>query len=444
MKGVSAVKRLLSVILTIVLCAGTFAAGYKAYANDGYEPDVYDNSTIALHVTDSAGNYVQGKTGSYTVGDDFYFKIVLEATTSIKGDKVSLRINFADSEDVSGFMYKNTGGTWVDASTYYGASDNPTTNLNLTYAGNYSFYFKTKFNKVGQYVVNYTAYCPAKEYTIRGVEYINIKSDGTYYHSSIEDEETEPAVETTDDSTENDIYIDGAHWKTVSDGSSCRIPSEAGKGYYDTTHKKLYHPGAVLINITGRINLTSVDSIVVKNGTGASITVDGSNIIRFRTYVTIKNLAGDDIAKKLVMHGAVQLGTILTTYDYYTEHFECDFKKSYLIPNSGEEEVDLSGYYADVHNPVDDWPIDDLNNNIYGTCYAGIFHVNDSNISRQFVAVGYAECYYEGEDEPEIIDSTNRTYPIRSIKQLAIKIRDDGYKGLNEDQIAQIDYYCSK
>lgn len=145
-------KKLIASIVTLVMMVGLMApnvVGDTQWGDDSF------GANLAFYICDESGNRLDIAGGTYQLGDYFYFKYDLWAS-SIEGETVVNKINIRAKEsqqsgDTSDFQYFN-GTSWVDASTYIGdASDKTPTKL---ITNNMFTRFRIRFNRDAKYLID--------------------------------------------------------------------------------------------------------------------------------------------------------------------------------------------------------------------------------------------------------------------------------------------------
>ena len=174
MKGNRSMKKVLGIVLTLALIVSSFSVAIFGANNDGmYEDDDNNGSSIAFYLTDSNGNNINSTTGTYTLGQDFYFKINVYATSEIKNNSLARKINIMDDygeydNNATNLMYKESGQTSWSNDDYYqsqncykfrGTKEDTYPLKQYTSLGNHTTYFKVKFNTAGKHIIEYSATC---------------------------------------------------------------------------------------------------------------------------------------------------------------------------------------------------------------------------------------------------------------------------------------------
>ena len=453
MRGVCAVKKVLGFLITITLLVSSLSVAVFGVNNNGiFENESNNGSTIAFHLTNSSGTDINAKTGDYTPGEDFYFRINAYVTSELKGCDVVRKINFLDDyekydNDATNFMYTETAGTgWqedpyladygFDGYLYRGTKEDDGPLHKYTTSGNHTTYFKVHFNTVGRHIIEYSATCYEKNFRLIQRKYVDIYRDGTFKISTYEE-----AQQTTAKPTYS-VQIDGVPYQSdIQEGGSCTLPG-SGYGFFDRKTGKLYPAYFELSNIQENYTFFSVDQVNVSCASGANIRGDGKHGIRFGSIANIKNKGGSDITETVLKSGAIQIGTIIATYDNYTDVFEENLDKEYVDEMDPDNE-----YHFDVLNPKDDWPTNTSTNKPnYGLCYAGVVNIKESNLKRDFISSAYVRIEYQQYGENTFIDyldATNQYQTKRSIVGVAKKMKAAGYPGCTAAQIQVLEYYCS-
>lgn len=451
MKGDRSMKKVLGIVLTLALIVSSFSVAIFGANNDGmYEDDDNNGSSIAFYLTDSNGNNINSTTGTYTLGQDFYFKINVYATSEIKNNSLARKINIMDDygeydNNATNLMYKESGQTSWSNDDYYqsqncykfrGTKEDTYPLKQYTSLGNHTTYFKVKFNTAGKHIIEYSATCFEKNYRLISRKYIDISNNGTFKISSKEEQE-----QTTEKPTYT-VYIDGVPFKSdIKEGGKCDLPG-SGRGFYDRNTHDMFVSHFQLSNIQRNYNLYSVDQVNVSCASGANIRADGKHGIRFGSMVNVKNKNGTDITSEVLKNGGIQIGTTITMYDFYLSIFDENLNKV----DVDREDPDCI-YHFDVLNPMDDWPTNATTGlPRYGLCYAGVVNVRQSNLTRQFIASAYAKIeyqYYNNTTIDEYVNAENQLDTVRSICDVARRMKAAGYPGCTPAQIEVLEYYCS-
>ena len=424
----------------MIICSSF--AGVNTYADQDSDDD-YGNA-ISMYLTDSTGDIIEGKTGQYTVGQDyFYFKVDVYAY-NLKNYSVVRKINFMNDDEtaansVSDFEYFD-GTNWVDATQKYRGTKTDTSPTEVVQnTGDNYIRYRVKFNNAQQYLLEYSVYCQNPRTSISSKRYIRFK-DGQFTISK----KYIPS-ETPQDITHS-IYIDGQEVAEVDDGGTYLTPSStdiAKYGFYERDSEKMYRRAFEIKNITTDLSFDTVDEINISNTYGANIRCDGIHGLRFGDQLTVKTSscyrAKRDITEKLLKNGTMQMGTILTTETDYINYFDEMINKE----NVSSLDPNCTRHY-DVLNPIDDWPINSTTHlPMYGTCYAGIIHIKEYNISRTFIASAYVQVLYQdynGRTYYEYENSQNYLTTERSIQQVATNMKNGGYQGTPQE-MEWINYY---
>lgn len=438
-EGVFVVRKIIAIILTFAVCACGFFVGVTTYA-DKDQDDQYGNA-ISFYLSDSEGDTVEGKTGPYAMGQDyFYFKVDVYATTLKNGSAVR-KINFMDEDEnytnnVSDFEYFD-GSAWVDATQKYRGTKTDTSPTEVVAnTGSNVIRYRVKFNSNQKFLVEYSVVCSAKGVSLNSKKYIDIKN-GTYTMSK----EKNPPTSTQQ--ITHSIYIDGKEEATVVDGGTYSLPTTSGYGYYEKLTEKMYRRGYEFDDITYDLSFDSVDQINIASTWGANIRCDGIHGIRFGDQLSVYSCEIDgtrrNLTEKLLKNGTFQMGTILTNYSNYVNYLEEDLSKQGVDANDPNCQ-----YHYDVLNPSNDWPIDGTTHRpIYGRCYAGITHIKEYNIATDFMANAYVQAKYQNYDGStyyNYFNGSNCSDTVRSIQQVATNMKNGGYQG-TEQEMYWINWY---
>lgn len=399
MKGVCAVKKVLGFLITITLLVSSFSVAVFGVNNNGvYENEQNNGSTIAFHLTDANGNDINRKEGEYTLGEDFYFRVNTYVTSELKGGNVVRKINIMDEygdydTGATNFMFTETKGSgWqndyyvenFECYRFRGTKEDEGPLYKYTTSGNHTTYFKVHFNTYGRHIIEYSATCYEKSFRLIQRKYLDINKDGTFIISTKEEQEQTTAKPTYS------VQIDGVPYQSdIQEGGSCTLPG-SGYGFFDRKTGKLYPAYFELSNIQENYTFFSVNQVNVSCASGANIRADGKHGIRFGSIANIKNKGGSDITETVLKSGAIQIGTIIATYDNYTDVFEENLDKEYVDKMDPDNE-----YHFDVLNPKDDWPTNTSTNKPnYGLCYAGVVNIKESNLKRDFISSAYVRIEY--------------------------------------------------
>ena len=211
------------------------------------------------------------------------------------------------------------------------------------------------------------------------------------------------------------ITVDGVE-EYVPVGDKYAFPSSSENGYANADYSTLYAPGQV-ITPEGNITVTSIKNIDFEMEPGASVDLLGRDGLRFCSDVTY-----DD--SEFLNSSNVELGTLLTPEDVYIgtldEKLDLDTAEQY-----GEK------FVAKVVNVG--WRYGNV-----GSFAAGIIHLKEYNWRRAFVAKAYMKIKYSDGTEKVLYTDLS---DVRSITQVVENLRDAGYPGLTDDQIAMLQKY---
>ncbi len=211
------------------------------------------------------------------------------------------------------------------------------------------------------------------------------------------------------------VTVDGVD-EYVQVGDQYTFPTTSENGYANADYSILYAPGQT-ITPEEDITVTSIKNINFEMEPGASVDLRGNDGLRFCADVTYED---DDFLNS----NNVELGTLLTPEDIYlgtlAEKLNLDMAEQY-----GER------FVAKVVNSG--WRYGKV-----GSFAAGIIHLKEYNWKRAFVAKAYMKIKYsDGTDKVLYTDLSDS----RSITQVVENLRDMGYPGLTDDQVAMLQKY---
>ncbi|MBP5773270.1 MAG: hypothetical protein J6W35_04300 [Eubacterium sp.] len=211
------------------------------------------------------------------------------------------------------------------------------------------------------------------------------------------------------------ITVDGVE-EYVEVGDQYTFPATSNNGYANADYTTLYAPGQV-ITPEGDITVESIKDIDFEMEAGASVDLRGNDGLRFCADVTYED---DDFLNS----DNVELGTLLTPEDTYI-----DFLDEKLDLDTAEQYGD--NFIAKVVNSG--WRYGNV-----GSFAAGIIHLKEYNWRRSFVAKAYMKINYSDGSEKVLYTDLSDS---RSITQVVENLRDMGYPGLSDDQIAMLQKY---
>lgn len=202
------------------------------------------------------------------------------------------------------------------------------------------------------------------------------------------------------------------------------FPTSSTYGYATLDHETLYAPGQK-VKVTSDITVKSIGDVVLEMKQGASIRLDGIDGIRFMSEADCND-------NEVFNSSNVKVGTLITSYDMLAEVFK--------------GELDLDVYNAWVDGGKKNGDIKKIDNegwlsSTVGLFAAGIMKVNSLNWERDYIAKSYIKFNY-CDDTSKIVYSDFSS--IRSIKQVALAIKNAGYPGLNDDEIAIVNKYLEE
>lgn len=208
------------------------------------------------------------------------------------------------------------------------------------------------------------------------------------------------------------VSVDGNETQ-VEEGDSFTFPTTSENGYANSDYSTLY-AGGQTITPESDIKVYSIQDIGFEMKSGASIDLTGKDGIRFLSKATYPY-------EDLLNSENVELGTLLAPEDIVSEKFD------------GEIDLDLQAEYGNkyiVKVVNEGW-----NAGVAGSYAAGIIYLKQYNWNRELQARGYMILKYS--DGSEKISYTGMSDK-RSIVDVAKNLRDQGYPGMTEEQIANI------
>lgn len=206
------------------------------------------------------------------------------------------------------------------------------------------------------------------------------------------------------------VTVDGTVVDTVEEGSTYTLGT-AEYGYY--LDGKMYPAGYEYI-VDKNVEFSSVNTLSVSVSEGAGIRLSNPTGLRFQAKITSDNM--DIVAAQ----DAITEGILITANDIYEDKGEpLEVTSSYTKIN-----VVNSGWYE----------------NVVGTYCGSIVNIPESNYIRKFIARAYVTVNYADGTEKVIYSGMTGT---RSIYYVANAVKNDGYRGLNADEIRIIDKLLS-
>lgn len=206
------------------------------------------------------------------------------------------------------------------------------------------------------------------------------------------------------------VSIDGKS-EIVEADSMYTLPETENFGYY--ANGKMYKPGAT-VSIASHMEFTSVNKLTVNILEGASIRMSVPTGLKFQVKADSDNILA------LSDQNIINTGLLITTNDLYKNdgselNFECDYIKI---------NIKNQGWYKDK----------------IGSYCGSIVNITKDNYFREFISRAYITINYS--------DGTTRTIysdisSVRSINYVANAVKNDGYRGLSEEEIAVIDTFLN-
>ena len=214
------------------------------------------------------------------------------------------------------------------------------------------------------------------------------------------------------------VTINGVETE-VSEGDDFTFPTTAVNGYANADYSTLYAPGQT-VTVTDDITVNSIGNIGFAMEAGASVDLRGNDGLRFCADADYED---DDFLNS----SNVEFGTLITPVDIF-------------IGTLGEElDLETASEFgpSNVANVVNSgWRLGNV-----GSFAAGIIHLKEYNWHRDFIARSYMKIKYSNETQKVLYTDLSDT---RSLVQVVENLRDQGYPGLTEDQIAMLQKYLSE
>ena len=214
------------------------------------------------------------------------------------------------------------------------------------------------------------------------------------------------------------VTVDGVETEVIK-GDNYTFPAVSANGYANADYSILYAPGQT-VEVQGDITANSIGTIDFKMENGASVDLRGNDGLRFCAKATY---ADDDFLNS----DNVELGTLLTPVDIFI--------------GTLDEQLDLDKYAefgdAKIAKIVNSgWRLGNV-----GSFAAGIIHLKEYNWHRSFVANSYMIIKYSDNSKKVLYTGLSDE---RSLVQVVENLRDAGYPGLTEDQIAMLQKYLNE
>ncbi|MCR5429728.1 MAG: hypothetical protein K6E58_00645 [Eubacterium sp.] len=233
------------------------------------------------------------------------------------------------------------------------------------------------------------------------------------------------------------ITIDGKPYETVRDGGNSTLPESTGvyegvigyiydRGPQQTDTELILDPKTVVGPIHEDRNYISIKSITVTAQQGASMWFkEGENQrgIGFGAQFTIFDKDGNEVSRyehpSVYKSESFKLGTMITTWDIYTEYFGGEPLTLADVKRAQDE-----GHADYITNIMNDYTFadePDPTKNI-ATYRAGIIHMPDHNITRDFTARSYGYIQTKSGAVSDVVygDMARKT----NIKRIATIIRN--------------------
>ncbi len=208
------------------------------------------------------------------------------------------------------------------------------------------------------------------------------------------------------------VLIDGSKVE-ISDGKVTL--GDAKYGYL--CDGKMYAPNTTVEVVDG-MTFKSVNELSVTMADGAGIRYkgneEGTGGIRFQASIASDNM--DAVASS-----AITEGTLITAKD---------------INDAFKEELTLTYSHAKIDVKNSGWF-----NGQTGTYCGSICRVNELNYIRDFTARAYVTVNYENADAVTIYSSMG---PVRNISDIAKKVKEQNYPGIEEEYRSVIDSFIKK
>lgn len=258
------------------------------------------------------------------------------------------------------------------------------------------------------------------------------------------------------------VSIDGVPYKTVRDGGNCTLPESTGTyegviGYiYDNptpgAKEQLLDPKTTVGPIHEDRNYISIKNITVTAVPKAMIWLDPRTEIKnrrgigFATYFTVFDKDGNAISTKydvVYKSESFKIGTMITTYDFYTEYFD-----GQPITLEDYARAVAEGKGSQIKNVANDYTFSDeaAADKFFRTYRAGIIGLADYNITRDFTARAYG--YIQTKSGTKAGMAYSDMVPKRSIQNIAQTIVNtpgeiDKYEETIENPYQSIIKYCA-
>lgn len=207
------------------------------------------------------------------------------------------------------------------------------------------------------------------------------------------------------------VSVDGVETE-VEEGQTFTFPTTSENGYTNADYSTLYANGQT-ITPESDITVTSIQNIDFNMEKGASIDLAGEDAIRF--------LAQVDYSDEAFLNSEnIELGTMIAPADLISDVFdgELDLESQAEHPSSAVKVVNSGWHEGNV-----------------GSFAASITNIREFNWDRKFAAKAYMTIKYSDGSTKSLYTGYSDN---RSIVEVAETLRDEGYPGLTEEQIASI------
>ena len=214
------------------------------------------------------------------------------------------------------------------------------------------------------------------------------------------------------------VTVDGVETE-VTQGDDFTFPTASANGYANADYSTLYAPGQT-VEVQENITATSIGNIDFTMEPGASVDLRGNDGLRFCAEASY---ADDDFLNS----DNVEFGTLITPVDIFigTLDEELDLDKYEEFGDSKIAKIVNSG-----------WRLGNV-----GSFAAGIIHLKEYNWHRSFVANSYMIIKYSNGSNKVLYTGLSDE---RSLVQVVENLRDAGYPGLTQDQIAMLQKYLNE
>ena len=211
------------------------------------------------------------------------------------------------------------------------------------------------------------------------------------------------------------VSVDGVETE-VEEGQTFTFPNDSENGFISADYSTLYANGQT-ITPEDDITAVSIPEIDFNMQNGASVDLQGRDGIRFGAIATCTD-------SDILNSANIEFGTLITPHDIFIDDLEEELDLETF------DEVGMPKVFKIVNSGWD--------RGVVGNFAAGIINLKSFNWNRSLIARSYMILKYSDGSSKVIYTGFS---PTRSIKKVVENLRDMGYPGLTEEQIAMLQKY---